>query len=453
MDNFSCFAADTIAAIATPAGCGGVGVIRVSGKQLLTLAEQLTHRKLRPRYAHYVNFYGDDGQPIDSGIAIYFVTPHSFTGEDVLEIQAHGGSVVMQMLLKRCLALGARLASPGEFSRRAFLNNKIDLAQAESIADLIDASSEAAVRCANRTLQGVFSQQIQQLLTQLTQLRTQLEASLDFPEEGLEAWPVDYFLDSLCQAQQTLATLLHSAKQGHLLRDGIRVALVGQPNSGKSSLLNALAGDEIALVSEFAGTTRDSIREQILLNGVPLHIIDTAGLREDSIDPIEAMGMKRTWKVLEQADVVLLVVDADKGMDADDKLILTKIPQSIEVIILMNKADLLPSWPSMVIPQDSLRLLYVSAKTHQGLDALKSSLLQQVGWQGEENHMFIARYRHLEALQRTAQHLHDAYEQQAHIEFFAEELRLAQQALAEITGAFSHEDLLGEIFGRFCIGK
>lgn len=455
----------TIAAIATAPGRGGVGVIRLSGSSLLPLAAALSGGKQPPpRQAVYTDFVDAAGDAIDSGLMLYFAAPASFTGEDVLELQGHGGPVVMQMLLQRCLALGARLAEPGEFTKRAFLNNKLDLAQAESVADLIDASSASAARMAVRSLKGVFSQQIHALVDEVITLRMLVEATLDFPEEEIDFLAAADAKGKLAHIRHQLEQVLANAEQGALLREGMNVVLVGAPNVGKSSLLNALAGDEVAIVTEIAGTTRDTVREQITLDGVPVHIIDTAGLR-DTDDVVEKIGIERSQQAVQQADVALVLVDVREGLNAKTQAILAALPTTLKRIEIHNKIDLsgaLPQHVSRETPSqadtpmhsDADELITLSAKTGAGLDMLRQALLQQVGWQGESEGLFLARRRHLAALQAAQVALADAALcDDDHIELLAEHLRLAQQAFNDITGEFSADDLLGVIFSRFCIGK
>lgn len=445
---------DTIAAIATAPGRGGIGVIRLSGPDLLPLAEVLSGRSrtsIRPRYASSAQFLGTDKTPLDHGLLIFFPAPHSFTGEDVLELQGHGGPVVMQLLLARCLELGARLAEPGEFSRRAFLNDKMDLAQAEAVADLIEASTSAAARSALRSLSGEFSTAVHSLVAQLTELRMLIEATLDFPEEEIDVLrdtDAAARLDRFCA---DLSTLQSRARQGALLRSGLHVVLTGQPNVGKSSLLNRLAGEERAIVTEVAGTTRDALRETIQVEGIPLHIIDTAGLRETD-DPVEKIGIERTWREIERADVVLMLVDARTGFGAAEQRIAERLPVGIERILVENKCDLAGAIPhrSEAGGAISLRL---SAKTGAGMDLLHDELLRVAGWTGHGEDVILARERHLTALTLAAEKSALARRRLGQIELCAEELRQAQEALATITGEFSADDLLGEIFSRFCIGK
>ena len=449
----------TIAAIATAPGRGGVGVIRLSGKDLLPLAQQISGGKSpKPRVALYTDFLDTDGQPIDNGLLLYFAAPASFTGEDVIELQGHGGPVVMQMLLQRCLALGARMAEPGEFTKRAFLNNKLDLAQAESVADLIDASSQSAARMALRSLKGAFSNHIHELVEALITLRMLVEATLDFPEEDIDFLEAADAKGKLKALQNQLQTVLASAEQGAILREGMNVVLVGAPNVGKSSLLNALAGDEVAIVTDIAGTTRDTVREQITLDGVPVHIIDTAGLR-DTDDVVEQIGIERSRQAVQQADVALILVDPREGINAKTRAILDTLPSTLKKIEIHNKIDLTGEAAAML--SDSLNaasgadsIIKLSAKHKQGLDLLKQALLNEIGWQGESESLFLARSRHLNALHEAETELANAAACGNHqIELLAEHLRLAQVACSEITGEFTADDLLGVIFSRFCIGK
>lgn len=453
--------APTIAAIATAAGRGGVGVIRISGHQLLSLAQAITGGKTpKPRTALYTDFLDEHGNAIDNGILLYFAAPASFTGEDVIELQGHGGQIVLQMLLNRCLQLGARIAEAGEFTKRAFLNNKLDLAQAESVADLIDASSQAAARMAVRSLKGAFSNQIHRLVDDLITLRMLVEATLDFPEEEIDFLEAADAKGKLTALQNELSTILSTANQGAILREGMNVVLVGAPNVGKSSLLNALAGDDIAIVTHIAGTTRDTVREHITLDGVPIHITDTAGLRETD-DLVEKIGIERSEKAVQNADVALILIDPAEGINAATQSILDKLPPSLTRIVIHNKADLRNETPSRVDNQiGSLKtdtpatLIKLSAKTGAGLDLLKQALLDAVGWQGESEGLFLARSRHIHALEAAQRELDNAALCGNHqLELLAEHLRLAQNACSEITGEFTADDLLGVIFSRFCIGK
>jgi tRNA modification GTPase len=453
-----------IIAIATAPGKAGVGVIRISGPQLLPLSKALFQKALLPRQASLLTLRDAQGESIDQLIAIYFAAPASFTGEDVLELQCHGGPQLLELVMKRCLELGKDqdlvIAEPGEFSLRAYLNNKIDLAQAEAIADLIDAQSEAAVRGAARSLQGAFSNDINSLIEEITQLRILVESTLDFPEEEIE------FLEN-AQARERLSTVmkkLHSlregAKQGKILRDGIQLVLAGAPNVGKSSLLNRLAGEEVAIVTPIAGTTRDRVKESITVNGVPMHIIDTAGLRETG-DVVEAKGIERSWEAIQAADLVIFLQDSsstDKSNNAESSdlraQILQAIPPKCPVLEVRNKSDLLSESP---LSQDRNQCLLISAKTGDGIEALKQKILESVGWGGTQEGAILARRRHLDCLDRAATHLDKSQKFAADgnisLELFAEELRLAQDQLGQITGKLLPDDLLGKIFSQFCIGK
>ena len=451
-----------IVAQATAAGRAGVGVVRVSGPDLKMLMQAVCGRALRARQAVLVDFLDDDASPIDRGLALYFPAPHSFTGEDVLELQGHGGPVVMQMLVARCLRAlpGARLAEPGEFTLRAFLNDKLDLVQAEALADLIDASTEAAARSASRSLSGAFSEQVQQLALALVRLRTLVEATLDFPEEEIDFLQRDDAQGQLQALQAQLNTLLTQARQGALLRDGLRVVIAGQPNVGKSALLNALAGQELAIVTPVAGTTRDRITQTLSIRGVPLHITDTAGLRPDeqASDEVEKIGISRSWQAIEGADALLWVRDLTRAQreaayDAQDRDIAQRLPAGVAVITVWNKAD---AATTPFGPTGELEVL-VSAQTGLGLDLLGEAVLRVAGAQAEHPGVFSARQRHLGALRDCAEHVRDAYSHLhtpgGALELMAESLRLAHLSAQSLTGEFSNEALLGEIFGRFCIGK
>lgn len=441
--------AEVICAIATPPGRGGIGVVRISGSNLDAIAAGLIGNLPRPRYATYTNFLDASGEPIDQGIALYFPAPNSFTGEQVLELQGHGGPAVMQALINRCLELGARLAKPGEFTQRAFLNGKLDLAQAESVVDLIDASSTEAARSALHSLSGAFSRRIQSMQQRLTELRMRVEASLDFPEEeDIVEVEKEKVRPGIQMTLDELAGVLSVAKQGALLRDGVRVALIGQPNVGKSSLMNALAGDEIAIVTEIAGTTRDSLRQEIQLSGVSFHLVDTAGLRETS-DTVEQMGIARTWAAVEQAGIALLLVDSQHGLGEQEQAILSKLPAGITRLLVHNKIDLAGEDARIRAGSE----IWLSAKTGAGIDLLRAELLRMAGWLPAGEGGFMARRRHLNALAVAQSHLQTAEGLSGQLELQAEELRLAQEALSEITGEFLSDDLLGEIFSRFCIGK
>ena len=456
---------EPIVAVATAPGRGAVGIVRASGANLAPLILAVCGRALQPRMATLLPFLAADGAPLDTGLALHFPAPHSFTGEDVLELQAHGGPVLLQLLLARCLQAqpGLRLARPGEFTERAFLNDKLDLAQAEAVADLIDASTEAAARSAVRSLSGAFSAQVGQLAERLLRLRMLVEATLDFPEEEIDFLEKAGARAQLNSIADTVAAALARARQGALLREGLRVVLAGQPNVGKSSLLNALAGAELAIVTAIPGTTRDRLGETIQIDGVPLHVVDTAGLRagHEAADEVERIGIGRSWQAIGEADAVLFLHDLSRqgepAYDAAEREIAERLPAGVEVLHVFNKTDLHempwpvpgPAWPG--------RSVALSAKTGQGLEALRQAMLEQAGWQAAPEGLFTARARHVQALQRTLAHVQAA---QAHaalrdaaLDLLAEELRLAHQALGEITGAVSSDDLLGEIFGRFCIGK
>lgn len=448
-----------IAAIATAPGHGGVGIVRLSGSGCLVLAEKITGKIPDPRVATFSNFKDEDGNVIDSGLVLYFPNPHSFTGEDVIELQGHGGPVVMQMLLARCLDLGARLAAPGEFTQRAFFNGKLDLAQAEAVADLINASTSAAARSAVRSLQGEFSRTIAVLVDELINLRMLVEATLDFPDEEIDFLQAANAFTRVEKLQQQLSAVFQKARQGKLLQAGVQVVLIGQPNVGKSSLLNRLAGDDLAIVTPVAGTTRDVLRSNIQLGGIPLHIIDTAGLRHTE-DEVEKIGIERTWKEIAKADIALVLVDARAGLTPDDEAICAQLPEDLQVIFVRNKADLFLEGETLPNPLSQFgsekTVITVSAKTGWGLAELEAELLRRVGWQDSED-VFMARERHLRALSQAQEHLNQAYallnSQFPPLEFFAEELRLCHFALGEITGEFTADDLLGVIFSRFCIGK
>jgi tRNA modification GTPase len=467
---------DPILAVATAPGRGAVGIVRVSGKGLAPLVSALVGRELRPREATYLPLRGADGQAIDHGLALWFPGPHSYTGEDVLELQGHGGPVVLQLLLARCLSLaqtpdadgqpllpGLRLARAGEFTERAFLNDKLDLAQAEAVADLIDASTEAAARSASRSLAGVFSERVRDLREALIRLRMLVEATLDFPEEEIDFLQKADASGQLQRLQATLTEVRAQARQGALLRDGLKVVIAGQPNAGKSSLLNALAGAELAIVTPIAGTTRDVVQQTIQIEGVPLHVIDTAGLRDGAdVDEVERIGIERAWGQIDQADAVLFLHDLTRcdepAYQADDASIAASLPPGVTVLQVWNKLDqcAAPARAALA-PRLQAGELAVSARQGEGLQSLRERLLTVAGWQQAGDGLFMARERHLQALRRVDNHLASAAELLAdkaeHLDLLAEELRLAQQALGEITGEFSADDLLGEIFSRFCIGK
>ena len=488
---------DPIAAIATAPGRGAVGIVRLSGRALAPLVATLCGRSLPARQACYGPFKAADGQAIDQGLAIWFPAPHSYTGEDVLELQAHGGPVVLQLLLARCLEAAAesdpttgaarlphlRLAEPGEFTQRAFLNDKLDLAQAEAVADLIEASTEAAARSAGRSLSGVFSQEIEALRQRTVRLRLLVEATLDFPEEEIDFLQQADAHGQLDAIETTLGAVMQRARQGALLREGLQVVLAGQPNVGKSSLLNALAGAELAIVTAIPGTTRDKVSETIQIEGVPLHVIDTAGLRADGEagDEVERIGIARSWAAIAEADAVIFLHDLTRrgqpGYEAAEQRIAARLNLGAtdsglnvgaaagglaaggprRILHVHNKADSAAPDVLAAVAATAAGDIILSARTGAGLDDLRQALLQRAGWQAATEGVFIARKRHVQALQRTAAHLRAA---RAHaavgdtaLELFAEELRLAHDALSEITGAFTSDDLLGEIFGKFCIGK
>ena len=453
---------DPIVAIATAAGRGAVGIVRASGRDLSPLIQALCNRTLRARQASYLEFLDEHGEAIDRGLAIWFAAPHSYTGEDVLELQAHGGAVVLHLLLARCLQAGAhiglRVAGPGEFTQRAFLNDKLDLAQAEAVADLIDASTEAAARSASRSLGGAFSNEINRLRDSLIALRTLVEATLDFPEEEIDFLQRANARERLSTIAAAIDTVLDRARQGSLLREGIKVVIAGLPNVGKSSLLNALAGAELAIVTPIAGTTRDKVSQTIQIEGVPLHITDTAGLRGDpgAADEVERIGIGRAWEAIDEADAVLFVRDltriGEAAYDTEEAAIATRLAGAKDRLVhVFNKADLRPVRD---LPSESIAL---SARTGEGLPELRARLIALAGWHAQPEGVFIARARHVHALERTRSHVSiasDGLDQPAPaLELLAEELRLAHEALGEITGQFSADDLLGEIFGRFCIGK
>ena len=467
---------DPILAVATAPGRGAVGIVRVSGKGLAPFLSALTGRDLKPREATYLPLRDADGQAIDHGLALWFPGPHSYTGEDVLELQGHGGPVVLQLLLARCLSVaqtpgadgqpllpGLRLARAGEFTERAFLNDKLDLAQAEAVADLIDASTEAAARSASRSLAGVFSERIQALREALIRLRMLVEATLDFPEEEIDFLQKADASGQLERLRAALAEVRTQARQGALLRDGLKVVIAGQPNAGKSSLLNALAGAELAIVTPIAGTTRDVVQQTIQIEGVPLHVIDTAGLRDSpDVDEVEKIGIARAWDQIGQADAVLFLHDLTRcdqpAYQAADAAIAAALPPRVAVLQIWNKLDQCdPTARAAVLAGLGDDALALSAKQGEGIEALRQRLLALAGWQQGGGGLFMARERHLQALARVGGHLEAAAEwlgaRADQLDLLAEELRLAQHALGEITGEFSADDLLGEIFSRFCIGK
>ena len=455
-----------IAAIATAPGRGGIGVVRVSGHAIDSVIAAVCRvpsgTALQARHATFVSFVQADGSIIDQGLALVFRAPHSYTGEDVLELQGHGGPVVLQMLLARCLeagqAIGLRLAEPGEFTQRAFLNDKLDLAQAEAVADLIDASTEAAVRSASQSLSGAFSAAIRNLVEQVIHLRMLVEATLDFPEEEIDFLESSDARGQLAKIRAELDAVFRHAAQGALLRDGLNIVLAGQPNVGKSSLLNLLAGSDVAIVTAIAGTTRDKVTETIQIEGIPLNIIDTAGIRraEDATDEVERIGIERTWQAVQQADVILHLLDASLGPTRGDEQIAAQLPDNVPVLQVWNKIDLSGHRPG-IVGGAGVTQLYLSATEQLGVDLLRTELLRLAGWQQTGESLYLARERHLLALKVARTHLDQAAEvaQQADraLDLFAEELRLAQDRLNSITGAFGADDLLGVIFSRFCIGK
>ena len=442
---------DTIVAIATPPGRGGIGVVRVSGRRLGDIVVALAGKMPAPRRVTNADFRDRDGGIIDQGLLIYFGAPYSFTGEDVLELQGHGGPAVMQSLLTRCLELGARLARPGEFTQRAYLNDKIDLAQAEAVADLIDATTAAAARSAVRSLSGEFSQAVHSLVGQVTDLRILIEATLDFPEEEIDFIRDTDAAQRLKCFRADLAGLLRRSRQGSILRSGMHAVLVGVPNVGKTSLLNRLSGLDRAIVTEVPGTTRDTLREAIEIDGIPLHIIDTAGLR-DSNDRVERMGIERAWLEIEKADVVLHVVDSRTGLVCLDDSISARLPKGVERLIIENKCDIAHLDPTRFVAGDHVHVR-LSAKSGEGVDLLRTELKRVSGWSGSGEDVILARERHIQALVCADERAVLAEELLGQLELCAEELRLAQGALAEITGEFSADDLLGRIFSSFCIGK
>ncbi|MBI6528301.1 tRNA uridine-5-carboxymethylaminomethyl(34) synthesis GTPase MnmE [Proteus vulgaris] len=450
---------DTIVAQATPPGRGGVGILRVSGPKAALVAQTVLGKLPKPRYADYLPFRNEDNSVLDQGIALFFPNPNSFTGEDVLELQGHGGPIILDLLLKRILQIpGVRIANPGEFSERAFLNDKLDLAQAEAIADLIDASSEQAARSAINSLQGAFSSHINEMVESLTHLRIYVEAAIDFPDEE-----IDFLSDGIIEGKLNaviaeLDDVRAQARQGSLLREGMKVVIAGRPNAGKSSLLNALAGREAAIVTDIAGTTRDVLREHIHIDGMPLHIIDTAGLREAS-DEVERIGIERAWKEIEQADRVLFMVDSTTTDATTPEDIwpefMARLPNTLPVTVIRNKSDLTGENVE-ITAQGNYPMIRLSARDGMGIELLRSHLKEAMGFNSNTEGGFLARRRHLQALNTAAEHLQQGHEQLVYAksgELLAEELRLAQQALSEITGEFTSDDLLGRIFSSFCIGK
>lgn len=441
---------DTIAAIATPPGNGGVGIIRISGPSAFEIAQKITQKTPVSRQALFTSFRDEDNSIIDSGILLYFPNPASYTGEDTIELQGHGGAVVLGMLLKRVVKLGARLANPGEFTERAFLNNKLDLAQAEAVADLIESSTEQSVRSAQKSMQGVFSQQVNGLVEELTELRIYVEAAIDFVDEEIDFLTDGVVENKIINLSTRIQKILKTAQQGRLLRDGMTVVLAGKPNAGKSSLLNALAGHEAAIVTDIAGTTRDILKERIQIDGMPLHIIDTAGLRE-SDNLVEKEGIRRAHEEIKQADKVLLLIDST---DPEIDSVMKVLPTDLDITKVYNKIDLLGIEPE-IIENEQGSQIYLSVKKGIGMELLINHLKQTVGFNSETDDVFIARKRHIDALtqgQKSVENAREQLQNQAG-ELVAEDLRQAQNSLAEITGTFSSDDLLGRIFSSFCIGK
>lgn len=449
-----------IAAITTAPGRGGIGIVRISGPDLNPFIQAFFKQVLQPRHAHFLPFNDGQGKAIDEGIALYFPGPHSYTGEDVVELQGHGGTAVLRRVLDRCFEVGAafdlRHAAPGEFTQRAFLNDRMDLAQAEAVADLIDASSEAAAKGAMASLSGAFSKQINALADRIVHLRMLVEATLDFPEEEIDFLEKYQAAEQLKSIDDDLQKLRLHAKQGQVLRDGLNVVLAGQPNVGKSSLLNALAGDDVAIVTDIAGTTRDRVTQLIHIEGIPIHIVDTAGLRRTD-DKVESIGIERSWQEIAKANVILHLFDARYPHHAADEDIMARLPKNTTTLQIFNKCDLLSDEKQQALPADSDFHLQISAQTGLGLDKLRQRLLQIAGWSAHTESPWLARERHLHALDRCDEHLQIAQSHAQHddqiLDLFAEELRLAHNELSEITGTFTSDDLLGEIFSSFCIGK
>jgi len=441
---------ETIAAIATPPGNGGVGIIRISGPSAFEISKQLTNKSPAPRQALFTSYRDADNSVIDSGLVIFFPNPSSYTGEDTIELQGHGGSVVLGMLLKRVLSLGARLANPGEFTERAFLNNKLDLAQAEAVADLIESSTEQSVRSAQKSMQGVFSKQINELVEQLTELRIFVEAAIDFVDEEIDFLSDGVVENKMLKLAEKIKTIQKTAQQGRLLRDGMTVVLAGKPNAGKSSLLNALAGHEAAIVTDIAGTTRDILKERIQIDGMPLHIIDTAGLRE-SDNVVEKEGIRRAHEEIKQADKILLLIDST---DPEINSVMETLPPGLDITKIYNKIDLIDVEPEITETEHGCQI-YLSVKKQIGMELLTDYLKKSVGFNAETDDVFIARKRHIEALNQGQKSVENALQQLQNQagELVAEDLRQAQNSLAEITGTFSSDDLLGRIFSSFCIGK
>ena len=444
----------TIAAISTAKGVGGIGVVRVSGKRALEIAKNICKVDLSPRKVEFTSFKDKKNVILDQGIVIYFPSPSSFTGEDIVEFQGHGGVMVLNLILKACLSFGAILAEPGEFTKRAFLNNKLDLSQAESVADLINASTEAAAKSAINSLRGVFSNKINNLLKNLTELRMFVEACLDFPEEDINFIDQGKVDEKLKNLEKNVGEILNAARHGQLLRDGLKVALIGQPNVGKSSLLNQLAKESKAIVTEIPGTTRDPIKSDINIQGIPIHLTDTAGLRETG-DIVEKLGIEKTWESIKEADITLIIVDVtDNNFDYENKL-KNELPKDNEIIIIRNKIDLLKQ-QSRVDEQNNVTEIFISAKKGIGIELVEKEIINIVN-RGEHSSnkedLFMARTRHIEALEKVKSALTKAFLNLQSPELVAEELMIAQKSLSKITGEFSSDDLLGHIFGQFCIGK
>lgn len=448
---------DTIAAIATATGKGGVGIVRLSGPDAYAIGTAITKSTLNPREAHYCALKDASGDILDHGIVLYFVSPHSYTGEDVVELQAHGGPVILGLLLKTAIKLGARMAKPGEFTERAFLNDKMDLAQAEAVVDLINSTTETAAKTALRSLSGEFSNTVQALLQRLIDIRMYIEAALDFPEEEIDFLSDSALIQRMNTLLEALQTVFQQSKQGQLIKDGMNVVILGQPNAGKSSLMNALSQENKAIVTDIAGTTRDVLENQIQIDGLPLNIIDTAGLR-DTQDVVEAEGVKRAWQAVENADAVIVMIDASQGVQSQDNTILNQLPHKLPCLIGLNKIDLNPDYPHETGLLDShplQRIFPLSIETGEGLLELKTAMKEIMGYQQNNEGMYLARQRHLNALDDTLSHVQLA-QTQLNLgmgELAAEELKLAQQHLGQITGEFTSDDLLGEIFSSFCIGK
>lgn len=446
------YTADNIVAIASGAGFAGVGVVRVSGHDLSNIIKGISGKGiLKPRFAHYANLLDSDGGLLDSGLLLYFPAPYSFTGEDVLEIQGHGSPVVLNMIVKRCIELGCRIAEAGEFSKRAYLNGKIDLVQAESIADLIHADSEASARGALKSLRGEFSEYINTINNGLINLRMFVEATLDFPEEDIEFIAEAKIKDKLANLRAEIHKLLHSTKQGVILNNGANIVIVGQPNVGKSSLLNALANEDVAIVTDIAGTTRDVVKQKIIIDGIPFNIIDTAGIRHTN-DVVEKIGIERAFDAIKKADLCLVLIDNRHGIGDEELGIINELPANMTVIYVHNKIDLNNIEPRVEITNGCSHI-YLSAREKIGLDNLRSKLLELIGWESNQSDVFLARTRHLDAMQQTVTHIDYAFSNWESLDILAEELRYAHNSLSAIVGEFSADDLLGEIFSKFCIGK